>query len=393
MLHPAHLPALHELCRRSLVEGRAADKVMADILKADPRRGSRDRASIASYGYDLIRWWRTLSYLAAVPPSNFDLHTLHKRLAALMLWKNETLPHWREFAHLKINEFQQRIPDLAKQPFAVQESYPDDLHTLVQTELGESWQQIGRELNIPAAVHLRWNTLKGPYQANLLPDHIPFGPEKPQALQLTDRKNLFALPAFKEGYIEVQDAGSQMIAPFLQAEPGQRVVDACAGAGGKTLHLAALMENKGKIIAMDVHGYKLEELKRRARRASAFNVETREINKTSLNRLRGSADRLLLDVPCSGLGVLKRNPDAKWRLNPESISQVRKIQTEILENYASLLKTEGKLVYATCSILPSENRKQVELFLKSHPNFDWEDELHIHPGNTDGFYMARLRKK
>ena len=393
MLHPAHLPALHELCHRSLVEGRAADKVMAEILKADPRRGSRDRGSIASYGYDLIRWWRTLSYLAAVPASAFDLHTLHKRLAALMLWKNEPLPHWREFLSLKTNEVQQRILDLPMQPFAVQESYPDDLHSLVAMELGDSWQQIGRELNIPAAVHLRWNTLKGPYQPDLLPEHQPFGPERPQALLLNDRKNLFSLPAFKEGYIEVQDAGSQAIAPFLQAEPGQRVVDACAGAGGKSLHLSALMQNKGKIIALDVHTYKLEELRRRARRASAFNVEAREINKTSINRLRGSADRLLLDVPCSGLGVLKRNPDAKWRLKPDSILQVRKTQLEILENYADILKSGGKLVYATCSILPSENQNQIEHFLSRHPNFEWEDDLHIQPGNTDGFYMARLRKK
>jgi 16S rRNA (cytosine967-C5)-methyltransferase len=191
----------------------------------------------------------------------------------------------------------------------------------------------------------------------------------------------------------VQDAGSQAIAPFLQAEPGQRVVDACAGAGGKTLHLAALMENKGKIIAMDVHGYKLEELRRRARRASAFNVEAKEINKTNLNRLRGSADRLLLDVPCSGLGVLKRNPDAKWRLNRDSILQVQKTQLEILENYSEILKSGGKMVYATCSILPSENQNQVEHFLSKQPNFELEEECLITPGQTDGFYMARLRKK
>lgn len=393
MLHPAHLSALFELCRRSLVEGRAADKVMADILKADPRRGSRDRASIASYGYDLIRWWRTLSFLSDVPNTSFEVNSLHKRIAALMLWKNETLPPWREFGHLKIHEIQQRIIDLPKQPFAIQESYPDELHSLVAMELGEAWHHIGRELNVPAAVHLRWNTLKGPYQRHLLPEHQAFGPQRPHAFLLTDRKNLFSLPAFKEGYFEVQDAGSQAIAPFLQAEPGQRVVDACAGAGGKTLHLAALMENKGKVIAMDVHGYKLEELRRRARRASAFNVEAKEINKTNLNRLRGSADRLLLDVPCSGLGVLKRNPDAKWRLNRDSISQVQKIQAEILENYSEILKSGGKMVYATCSILPSENQNQVEHFLSKQPNFELEEECLITPGPTDGFYMARLRKK
>lgn len=393
MLHPAHLSALHELCRRSLVEGRAADKVMADILKADPRRGSRDRASIASYGYNLIRWWRTLSFLAAVPDASFEGLSLNKRIAALMVWKDDALPPWREFGQLKINEIQHRIFDLGKQTFAIQESYPDELHSLISTELGESWQHIGRELNIPADVHLRWNTLKGPYQSHLLPEHHAFNPEYPHAFVLADRKNLFSLPAFKEGYFEVQDAGSQSIAPFLHAEPGHRVVDACAGAGGKTLHLAALMENKGKIIAMDVHGYKLEELRRRARRATAFNVETREINKITLNRLRGSADRLLLDVPCSGLGVLKRNPDAKWRINRSSIMQVQKIQLEILENYSGMLKSGGKLVYATCSILPSENQTQVEYFLSKYPNFELEEECHLAPGKTDGFYMARLRKK
>ncbi len=376
----------------SLVEGRAADKVMAEILKADPGRGSRDRGSIASYGYDLIRWWRTLSYLGCCT-----------RIGLRPAYAAQTLSRFNALEKRTPTPLE-GIPKLPKPTkfnsafltypcnLAVQESYPDDLHALVSMELGDSWQQIGRELNIPAAVHLRWNTLKGPYQPDVLPEHQPFGPGTSTSPLLNDRKNLL-LPAFKEGYIEVQDAGSQAIAPFLQAEPGQRVVDACAGAGGKSLHLSALMENKGKIIALDVHTYKLDELRRRARRASAFNVEAREINKTSINRLRGSADRLLLDVPCSGLGVLKRNPDAKWRLKPDSILQVRKTQLEILESYADILKSGGKLVYATCSILPSENQNQIEHFLSTHPNFEWEDDLHIQPGNTDGFYMARLRKK
>jgi 16S rRNA (cytosine967-C5)-methyltransferase len=172
-------------------------------------------------------------------------------------------------------------------------------------------------------------------------------------------------------------------------------VDACAGAGGKTLHLSALMKNKGRILAMDSEGWKLDELKKRARRSGAANIETRTIDSSkAIKRLDKSADRLLLDVPCSGLGVLKRNPDAKWKLSPEFIDRVRNTQQTIISDYSKIVKPGGMMVYSTCSLLPSENEDQVKTFLSSEKNeFELIEEKKIMPSEGfDGFYMARLKR-
>jgi len=188
------------------------------------------------------------------------------------------------------------------------------------------------------------------------------------------------------------------VAKFLQVEPGNKVVDTCAGAGGKTLHLAALMENKGQIIAMDIYANKLKELKRRARRAGAHNIETRTIETTKdIKKLHNKVDRVLIDAPCSGLGVLSRNPDAKWKLQPEFLDQIRQTQAEILINYSKMVKPGGKIVYATCSILPSENQDQVKTFLSTEigKDFDFikDKKIASHESGFDGFYMALLEKK
>jgi 16S rRNA (cytosine967-C5)-methyltransferase len=215
------------------------------------------------------------------------------------------------------------------------------------------------------------------------------------ALVLEERQNIFGTNAFKEGLFDVQDAASQLIAPFLRVEPGMRVIDACAGAGGKTLHLAALMNNKGRIIAMDVEQYKLDELQKRARRAGVSNMEPRLIESSkTIKRLENTADRLLLDVPCSGLGVLKRNPDAKWKLSLEFIDKVRALQQHILNDYCMMVKAGGLIVYSTCSILPSENEKQVEKFLAGRKDqFELVEQKHVWPSDGfDGFYMALLKR-
>ena len=214
------------------------------------------------------------------------------------------------------------------------------------------------------------------------------------ALEVISDASLFKLRAFEEGLFEQQDAGSQMIAPFLQAEPGMRVIDACAGSGGKTLHLAAISQGKGSIIALDTEEWKLKNLKQRARRDGVFNVETRVIDSTKvIKRLYNSADRVLLDVPCSGLGVLKRNPDTKWGDTPSTLSKLYELQANILENYSRMVKVGGKLVYSTCSIMPVENEIQIKVFLKKHKDeFELEDQHTVLPSKTgfDGFYMARL---
>ena len=273
---------------------------------------------------------------------------------------------------------------------------------LACTELGEEkWETEIHALNQEAKVVLRVNTLKTNRQAlhnKLLQEQIEteLPAENENALVLSKRKNIFRSLAFKDGLFEVQDNSSQLVAPYLDIKEGMRIIDACAGAGGKTLHVAALLNNKGKIIAMDTEQWKLDELKKRARRAGAFNIEPRLIESLkTIKRLEGSADRLLLDVPCSGLGVLRRNPDAKWKLDSAFIEKVKNIQQKILNDYSAMLKKGGIMVYSTCSILPSENELQVKQFLENNKDqFELLEEQTIYPSQGfDGFYMARIRKR
>jgi 16S rRNA (cytosine967-C5)-methyltransferase len=186
-----------------------------------------------------------------------------------------------------------------------------------------------------------------------------------------------------------------LIAPFLQVKAGMSVIDACAGAGGKALHLATLMHNLGALIAMDTEGHKLEELRKRAQRNGIHIIETRTIDSPKvIMRFHNMADRLLLDVPCSGLGVLRRNPDTKWKLKPEFLDSIRATQAEIIQNYSKMVKIGGKMVYATCSILPSENQNQVAAFLNNNKNWQLEEDKTVtaHADGFDGFYMARLAR-
>jgi 16S rRNA (cytosine967-C5)-methyltransferase len=217
----------------------------------------------------------------------------------------------------------------------------------------------------------------------------------PDALLLQENLPVFQTSAFQDGLFEVQDAASQCVAPFLQPKAGQRVIDACAGTGGKTLHVASLMNNKGRLLGMDVAEWRLEELRKRARRAGVHNMETRVIDSVkTIRKLNGTADCLLLDVPCSGLGVLKRNPDAKWKLKPDYINKLITIQQQLLRDYAWMTKPGGILVYSTCSILPAENHDQVAAFMNAHPNaFEIIEEKSLLPSQGfDGFYMARLKR-
>ncbi|MCB0491234.1 MAG: class I SAM-dependent methyltransferase [Cyclobacteriaceae bacterium] len=374
-------------------DNKYADKVLEKTLKQNPKWGARDRRFIAETTYDIVRWYR---YLLAVSGSkNDDYWSL---LGTWLIWKNIPLPDWDQFKNLNVNSVKDKFQK--EYPLPVRESIPDWLDELGNTELPSRWAKEIKSLNNEAEVVLRANTLKGDIdtiQKQLMEDGIEttINSKFQNALILNKRMNVFGSQSFKQGLFEVQDVGSQLIAPFLRAEPGMRVVDACAGAGGKTLHLSALMQNKGRVVAMDTEGWKLDELKKRAKRAGANNIEAKVIeNSKTIKRLTSSADRLLLDVPCSGLGVLKRNPDAKWKLSPDYISKVKTIQQQILSEYATMVKTGGMLVYSTCSILPSENEEQVKRFLNSNTSFELIDENHCWPSDGfDGFYMALIKKK
>jgi 16S rRNA (cytosine967-C5)-methyltransferase len=393
-LHRSTTEAVIQSLEQIFNEGRYADKVIEKVLKQNPKWGARDRRFIAETTYDIVRWYLLLRFVIRAKEDDY-----WKLLAAWCILHRVDFPDWDEFKGINRADVTKRYEE-AKEVRKVRESVPDWMDDLGETELGDRWEQELVALNDEAPVVLRANTLKisrKDLASRLSEENIEtnFLEEFPEALVLRERQNIFGVPAFKEGLFEVQDAASQAIAPFLEAEPGMRVIDACAGAGGKTLHLAARMKNKGKIIAMDVEQWKLDELMKRARRAGVTNLEPRLIDSSKvIKRLESSADRLLLDVPCSGIGVLKRNPDAKWKLSDGFINEVMELQQHILNDYCSMVKPGGLLVYSTCSILPSENEKQVQKFLEGRKDqFTLLKDAHLWPTDGfDGFYMALLRR-
>ena len=383
-------------------EGQYADKVIQQLLKRDKRWGARDRAFVAETTYDIVRWKRLYAEIAEVKEP-FDRDNLWRLFAVWATLRGIKLPDWKYFEDTPTRKIKGRFDELSKVR-KFKESIPDWLDEMGEKELGNAiWTKEISALNEQADVILRVNTLKTTkekLQAELFDIEIEneFIKDYPNALKLKERTNVFQTEAFKNGLFEVQDASSQLVAEFLNVQPGMRVVDACAGAGGKTLHIACLMENKGQIIALDIYDNKLHELKRRAKRNGAFNIETRAIDSTKvIKKLHDKADRVLIDAPCSGLGILRRNPDAKWKLEPEFIENIKKTQQEILQQYSKMVKLGGQLVYATCSVLPSENQEQVEKFLASDSGkgftFVKDKKILAHQSGYDGFYMAILERK
>jgi 16S rRNA (cytosine967-C5)-methyltransferase len=383
-------------------EGEYADKVVARALKKDKRWGSHDRKFVAETIYEIVRWKRLYTEIAEVKEP-FDRDKIWRIFAVWAVLRGYTLPDWKYFEDTPVRRIKGKFDELTKTR-KFRESIPDWMDELGVKELGEeTWTKELAAQNEQAKVILRVNklkTTKEKLRAILMDLNIEteFHKDYPDALILTERANVFLTDAFKDGLFEVQDASSQLVAYFLDVQPGMRVVDTCAGAGGKTLHLASLMENKGQLIAMDLYESKLKQLKIRAKRNGAFNIEPRVIESTkTIKKLHEKADRVLIDAPCSGLGVLKRNPDSKWKLQPEFIDNIRKVQAEVLENYSKIVKPGGKLVYATCSVLPSENQEQIKHFLSTEIGKEFkfvkDQKVLASESGFDGFYMALLERK
>lgn len=378
-----------------------ADRALESLFKKNRKWGSRDRGFVAETVYDIVRWKRLYAEIARVDQP-YTTQALYRMVAVWILLRDFALPDWVEFKGMSKKNVKERYARHSKIR-KLRESVPDWLDTLGEESLGaDLWTKELKALNTQAPVVLRANRLLTDLQGlaeKLRNEGIQTEslPDNPDALILRERQNVFRTKAFQQGLFEVQDASSQLVAPFLQVEPGMRVVDACAGAGGKTLHLAALMENKGQLLALDIYPSKLAELRKRAKRARAHNIETRLIDSSKVvKRLKDSADRVLIDAPCTGLGVLRRNPDAKWKLQPEFVESVCLTQGELLQQYSKMVRPGGILVYATCSILPRENADQVQHFLHSPAGsaFRLEEERSLLASRDgfDGFYMARLRK-
>lgn len=398
LIHRNLLIGIHDALEETFFQDKKyADKVLERLLKAHKKWGSADRQVVSEIFYDIVRWKKRLEYYMGegTKPSN-----IYNLILAYLLWKKVKYKKFDEFDGIKTGGILSKLDKKTFPTKAIEHSVPDWLAGLFEKELGAKWEKEMSALNEQAPVILRANSLKISAE-NLVEILKEEGVNSfvlrgyPDAVQLEEKKNVFLTSAFKEGFFEVQDASSQKIAELLDVKEGMRVVDACAGAGGKTLHIAALMKNKGQIIALDIYEWKLAELKRRAKRAGAFNIETRfiEDNKV-IKRLHNTADRLLIDAPCSGLGVLKRNPDSKWKIDEDFINRIKTEQENILQNYPKILKKGGKMVYATCSILPSENGEQVRKFLAENTEFALVKEENIMPSDGyDGFYMALIERK
>ena len=397
LIHRNLLIGIHDALQETFFEDKKyADKVIERLLKANKKWGSQDRAVVSEIFYNIIRWRKRLEYYIGegAKPNN-----IYRLILAYLLWSNTEYKRFDEFSGLKIADILTKIKKETFPTKAIEHSVPEWLVEILEQELGSVWEREVIALNEQASTILRANTLK--ISPKSLVDELACENISaftingyPDAVQLEEKKNVFLTSAFKDGFFEVQDASSQKIGRFWEVAEGQRVVDACAGAGGKTLHLSALMKNKGQIIALDIFEWKLAELKRRAKRAGAHNIETRLISDNKvIKRLHEKADRLLIDAPCSGLGVLKRNPDSKWKIDTEFIDRIKVEQQKILQDYSKMLKKGGKMIYATCSILPSENNLQVEKFLSNNPDFRLIKDEKIMPSQGyDGFYMALIER-
>jgi 16S rRNA (cytosine967-C5)-methyltransferase len=372
-----------------LLKGEVLDRVLERAFQSNPRWGKRDRAFVAETVFEVVRWRRALAFVA-------DSGEIPALCAAQWTRMGMEIPAWWSWSGVAVQEMSARELALQEQPRAIRESIPDWLDARGMDEMSDRWEAEIAALNRRAPITLRVNTLLGDRDAAaawLLENGVATDiiPELPDALMV--RQGRISKPLLATGRIEIQDAGSQRITPLLELEPGMRFLDACAGAGGKTLHAAALMRNEGKILALDIHERRLHELERRAKQARA-SVRTSLWTPQTLKDLMGWADCVLIDAPCSGLGTVRRQPDLKWRLTVASLEKTRRLQQRLLDDYASLLRPGGQLVYATCSILPSENEAQVAGFIDRHPDWSSDKSLVISPASdgSDGLYAARIRK-
>ncbi len=391
-MHRILAEAASNIAKSVFREHKVLDHELAAAFEENPKWGKRDRSFIAETVFEVARWRRALGFLV-------ESEETTALCAAQWVRMGFELPDWWVYNGRSADEIKAREEELSQQPRAVRESIPDWLDELGVSELGSAWDAELAALNQRAPVFLRVNTLRTtrPEAIAWLASFNVVASEVPNlrdALVLAAGK---ALPkALRlDGRVEIQDAGSQMIAPLVAPLPGERIIDACSGAGGKSLHLAALMKNEGRVFGMDIDVKKLGELERRAKRAGAHRcVKAKEITSATAVDFAEVADRLLIDAPCSGLGTLKRQPDLKWRLKPAQLERLRGIQKELLEKYTAMLKPGGRLVYATCSILPSENRAAIDRLLEGG-GFTLLEEHPVSPAATgfDGFYAAALEKR
>lgn len=416
-------------------DGRLADRALDFTLRREKHLYSQERRAVAERVYALLRKQRLVDYLAEQKVKGFEALVSTRKdlfrfaisrvldgedvsavLQALSMPGAEAT--WlRTLGHAKAKLAE--LPEAER--FAIEASLPDFLAVKLLAELGTEARQVGEAMNKRGPLTARVNPLKGTREevTKLLEaEGVKVSPTllSPFGLVLETRTNVYALQTFKDGYFEVQDEGSQLLGMLVDAPP-RKVIDACAGAGGKTLQIAAQMKNRGEIYALDVEARRLEDLKLRARRAGVHNVRIQVIAQgpeaeEELKALHGQAERVLVDAPCSGTGTYRRKPDARYRLTEAMLAEHVEKQRMLIDRFARLVKPGGRLIYGTCSLLREENEGVVEHFLAGHPDFSvapaaaWLGEelaaqttrdgmlrLYPHRHDTDGFFGAVLVRK
>jgi 16S rRNA (cytosine967-C5)-methyltransferase len=393
-----------------------ADAVVSRYFREHRELGHADRAFVAETVFAVLRRGRSLEARCAGQLS--DRRRLLVALTVIRGWSQRELAPVLKASEEEWLAAARAMPESEFSP-AVRCDLPEWLYAALEAQFGaEEVVKLATALNQPAPLDLRVNTLKTNREdllARFAEEGIAAipGPLSPIAVRLREKPALAKHALFLEGTFEVQDEGSQLLGYLMEPKRGELVVDFCAGAGGKTLLLGALMKNTGRLYAYDVSDKRLAKLKPRLARSGLSNVHPARIENerdTKIKRLAGKADRVLVDAPCSGLGTLRRNPDLKWRQNEASVAELTVKQASILDAAAKMVRPGGRLVYATCSLLTAENDAIIEAFLASHPEFtltpaatvlakhgiDLEgDYLRLlpHKHNTDGFFAAVLDKK
>jgi 16S rRNA (cytosine967-C5)-methyltransferase len=415
-LHPAVVAHAEEVLREVLRFTGPADVILSRYFREHPKLGSRERNAVAEGVYAVLR-----NKLAYASFSESGSGAAMRRLTLLGLADAvgvDALAGLSEEESAWLHHIAQI--DRNALPASLRANLPQWLYDKLVARDGEAATlELAQALNQPAPLDLRVNALKAKREdviaelatAPILCEATPYSP---LGIRIMKKPALQNLPLFQSGAIEVQDEGSQVLAQIVGAKRGEMVVDFCAGAGGKTLALGAMMRNTGRLYAFDVSDKRLAKLKPRLARSGLSNVHPVVIaheNDAKIKRLAGKIDRVLIDAPCSGLGTLRRNPDMKWRQTPESLVELNEKQSSILASAARLVKPGGRLVYATCSLLDEENEAIVAQFAASHEDFilrpmreilaeqkialEMDDYLKLSPQHhqTDGFFAAVLERK
>lgn len=372
-------------------EGRNAEYTVKKYTSS-PNKGSKDRKFIAEAVFSIIKNFRFYSFIG---PEADDPYT-GTLLAYLVI--NNILPpdgeEWNRYPHV-LTESKIREANLIPE---IRYSMPQWLEEIGMRQLPHHWPEIRKVSVEKAPVYFRVNNLLtdvSRVSGHLNKNGIGHVIENEHCIRLTDRINAKTDDAYLNGWFEIQDMGSQAIAAFCNPLPGQAIIDACAGAGGKTLHLADLMHNEGNILALDINEKALEQLKIRARRARASIIAASDYSDPQkILDLDDSADLVLCDVPCSATGVMRREIDQKWKLSPEKLEELLHTQIHILGRASSWVVRGGHLVYATCSVLPQENHEQIRVFLQKHQDYKLVEEVQLFPRHNshDGFYMCRMQR-